>query len=121
MLRLTFCFLVVVFLFTVPFLFVQSSAELTRLTNTPEHAINLNPTLSDNGQVVIFESSADLSGAVENSSFHTFAADLSVDGFRNLGNTRAVSPAVSSDGKIIVFASSEDLTATNPDRNSEIF
>ena len=26
---------------------VQSFATVTRLTNTPEHALNLNPTLSD--------------------------------------------------------------------------
>ena len=121
MLRLTVCFLIIVFLFTVHLGFVESSAVLTRLTNTPEHAINLNPTLSDDGHVVVFESTADLSGSGGSSSFHTFAADLSVGAFRNVGSTRAVSPVVSKDGKVIVFASTEDLAGKNPDRNSEIF
>ena len=48
-------------LLTVASVFVpQSNGNLTRLTNTPEHAVNLNPTLSDDGRIVVFESSADL-------------------------------------------------------------
>ena len=63
MLRLTVCFLITAFLFAVistPR--TESFATLTRLTNTPEHAINLNPTLSDDGRTVVFESTSDLAG-----------------------------------------------------------
>jgi uncharacterized protein (TIGR03437 family) len=99
----------------------QSNANLTRLTNTPEHAVNLNPSLSDDGRVVVFESSADLVGGGPSSSFHAFQAGLDGPTFREIGSTRAVSPALSSDGKVIVFASTEDLVGRNADRNSEIF
>lgn len=122
MLRLTVCFLITAFLFVVvstpraePF------ATLTRVTNTPEHTLNLNPTLSDDGRTVVFESTADLAGRGQNASFHALRVELERETFAELGGTRAVCPAVSGDGKIVVFASSEDLTGRNADRNSEIF
>ena len=124
MLRLTACFLITGFLFTVNSLFrPQSIGNLTRLTNTSEHAVNLNPTLSDDGKIVVFESSADLLSTGENSSFNAVRAELTAEGpaFMRVGNTRAVCPAISSDGKMIVFASTEDLAGNNADRNSEIF
>src|SRR5262249_39945874 len=117
MLRLTAAFLVVGLLFTAHSVLVpQSPGSLTRLTNTPEHTLNLNPTLSDDGRVVVFESSAD-------TSFHALRADLTdtEPAFTDIAGTRAVSPALSSDGKIVVFAATEDLTGQNADRNSEIF
>ncbi len=126
MLRLTACFLIAVLLFTINSILnlqpVDSVSTLTRLTNTPEHALNLNPTLSDDGRVVVFESSADLSGG-QSASFQTFRAELAakLPAFSSLGSTRAVSPGLSSDGRIIVFASTEDLVGKNADRNSEIF
>ena len=121
MLRLTACFIITGLLFTVASVSIpQSASTLTRLTNTPEHAVNLNPTLSDDGRVVVFESSADLLSAGDNS-FHTYVADLAVQTLKSIASTRAVSPALSSDGKIIVFASPEDLVGQNKDRNSEIY
>jgi uncharacterized protein (TIGR03437 family) len=122
MLRLTVCFLIASFLFVINFWFrsVESVASLTRLANTPEHTINLNPTLSDDGKIVVFESSADLAETGADSSFHALRADLG-GGFTEIGATRAVCPALSSDGKIVAFASAEDLTGQNADRNSEIF
>jgi uncharacterized protein (TIGR03437 family) len=114
MLRLTVCFLIVSFLFLVNLSSrVESFANLTRLTNTPEHALNLNPSLSDDGKVVVFESSA-------SSSFQAIRAELG-GAFAEIGATRAVSPALSSDGRIVAFASTEDLVGQNADRNSEIF
>ena len=119
---LRFTFLITSLLLTVNTLSIpQSHANLTRLTNTPQHAVNLNPSLSDDGRVVVFESSADVVRGGESSSFHAFRADLDGPTFLDIGNTRAVSPALSSDGKIIVFASAEDLVGENGDRNSEIF
>ena len=97
----------------------QSSATLTRLTNTPEHALNLNPTLSDDGRTIVFESSADLANTGGSASFRVLRAELS--SFAELARTRAVCPAMSADGRTIAFASSEDLVGRNADRNSEIF
>src|ERR1044071_1080029 len=97
----------------------QVFATITRATNTPEQALNLNPTLSDDGRTIVFESSADLADTGQSASFHLLRTDsLS---FAELGSTRAVCPAMSGDGRIVVFASSEDLIGRNADRNSEIF
>jgi uncharacterized protein (TIGR03437 family) len=120
MLRLTVCFLITVLLFVVSLPRPTASyATLTRLTNTPEHVLNLNPTLSDDGRTVVFESSADLANKGGAASFRLLRADSS--SFVELGATRAVCPAMTADGKTIVFASNEDLVGRNADRNSEIF
>jgi uncharacterized protein (TIGR03437 family) len=98
---------------------VDSSASLTRVTNTPEHALNLNPSLSDDGKVFVFESTADLTGSGQSPSFHA----IRVEGtsFTELARARIVCPSLSADGKAIAFASSDDLVGRNPDRNSEIY
>lgn len=114
MLRLTASFLITGLLFIAALFVPQSSATLTRLTNTSEHALNLNPTLSDDGKTVVFESSA-------GESFHAVRMDLATAAGTELASTRAVCPAVSRDGRVIVFASTEDLVGRNADRNSEIF
>src|SRR4029079_12216165 len=123
MLRLTTFFLITVFTFIVIAICgsgrVRSVSTLTRLTNTPDHVLNLNPTISDDGRTIVFESSADLANAGGPASFRLLRADLS--SYVELGATRAVCPAVSSDGKIVAFASNEDLVGRNADRNSEIF
>ncbi len=123
MLRLTVCFLITGFLLIVMCSgrpsSAQSFATVARLTNTPEHVLNLNPTISDDGRTIVFESSADLANTGGSASFRVLRADLS--SFVELGRTRAVCPAMSADGRTIVFASSEDLAGRNADRNSEIF
>ena len=132
MLRLKACFLTVAVLLVVFYFFPHTTGSQTsvvRLTNTPEQAVNLNPSLSDDGRVVIFESSADFvaGGATfasgVSSSFHALRADVAGNApvFRDIGATRVVSPALSSDGSVVAFASTEDLLGTNVDRNSEIF
>jgi len=122
MLRLTTFFLITVFTFIVIAIYgpgrVRSVSTLTRLTNTPEHVLNLNPTISDDGRTIVFESSADLANTGGSASFRVLRADPS---FVEIGKTRAVCPAMSGDGKTIVFASREDLVGRNADRNSEIF
>lgn len=119
MLRLSVCFLITSLLFVLN-ASSWSVESVTRLTNTPEHSMNLNPTLSDDGSVVVFESSADLAGTGATSSFHAIRSDLDST-FAEIGATRAVCSALSSDGKIVAFASAEDLVGQNADRNSEIF
>jgi uncharacterized protein (TIGR03437 family) len=120
MLRLTTFFLITCF--TVIAIYgpgrVQSFATVTRITSTPEQVLNLNPTISDDGRTIVFESSADLANTGGSASFRVLRADPS---FVELGKTRAVCPAMSGDGRTIVFASKEDLVGRNADRNSEIF
>jgi uncharacterized protein (TIGR03437 family) len=120
MLRLTVCFLITIFLFVVVSTDrAESFATLTRLTTTPEHTLNLNPTISNDGRTIVFESSADLANTGGTPSFRLLRADLS--SFVELGATRAVCPAMTADGRTIVFASTEDFVGRNADRNSEIF
>lgn len=133
MLRLKACFLTVVVFLAAVFTFLpprtSSQTSVVRVTNTPEQAVNLNPSLSDDGRVVVFESSANFAdgGAAlaigVSNSFHAVRADVRGDSppFQELGATRAISPAVSSDGSVVAFASTEDLVGENADRNSEIF
>src|SRR6185369_3096978 len=122
MLRLTTFFLITCFTFIAIVICgpgrVRSVSTLTRLTNTPEQVLNLNPTISDDGRTIVFESSADLANTGGSASFRLFRAEPS---FVELGRTRAVCPAMSGDGRTIVFASREDLVGRNADRNSEIF
>ena len=123
MLRLTACFLITSFLFIVNSVSgpqPQFVSNLTRVTVTAEHAINLNPMLSDDGKIVAFESSADLA-ATGAASFHALRTELDGSVIKEMGASRAVSSALSSDGRIVVFASTEDLVGRNADRNSEIF
>ena len=133
MLRLKACFLTVAVLLATVFTFLpsrtSSQTSIVRVTNTPEQTVNLNPSLSDDGRVLVFESSANFAdggAALANgvsSSFHAVRADVRGDPplFQELGATRVVSPALSSDGSVVAFASTEDLVGENADRNSEIF
>ena len=101
----------------------ESSSILRRLTNTAEQSLSLNPSLSDDGVVVAFESTTDLAGSGGSNTFHALLANLSTENptFQEIGRTRAVSPALSGDGSKLAFASSEDLVGQNSDRNSEIY
>jgi uncharacterized protein (TIGR03437 family) len=98
------------------------NGALRRLTETPEQALNLNPTLSGDGRRVVFESTADLtgSGAV---GFHALRVELVPEppAFAQLARTRAPAAAVSQDGARVAFASTEDPLGGNADGNSEIF
>ena len=100
----------------------SSTVQLRRFTNTTEEVLNLNPSLSGDGLVAAFESTANLAGAFGNG-FRAIRADLSSDpvAFTQISPSRAVTPAVSQDGSRIAFASNEDPLGTNRDRNSEIF
>ena len=125
MLRLTFCFLITSFLFVVNSVFAADvrRASLTRLTNTPEHAVNLNPTLSDDGKIVVFESSADLAGTGVSSSFHALRADLdAVPVFTEIGAHARVSVlrCRATEGSWCLRRPRISLDR-NADRNSEIF
>ena len=118
---LLFCTLAIVARPTVPDL--QSTSSIRRLTNTAETSLNLNPMLSDNGQIVAFESTEDVAGTGGGPSFRALRTRTTTDvpEFVEVARTRTVSPALSSDGQRMAFASNEDLLGENSDRNSEIF
>ena len=100
----------------------ETASTVRRLTITPEQSLNLNPSLSDDGRTLVFESSAEVFGdGAGGPSFHGIRSDLPDGSFMELVRGRMVSPALSSDGRVIAFASREDLVGKNPDRNSEIF
>ena len=109
----------------------ETSSTVVRVTNTSEHAVSLNPSLSDDGRVLVFESSANFVTGGVAGSFHALRANLgaalhadvsgAATAFQDIGATRVVSPALSADGSVVAFASTEDLVGENADRNSEIF
>ncbi|CAN5844072.1 hypothetical protein BH18ACI4_BH18ACI4_26020 [soil metagenome] len=101
----------------------SSTALIRRVTTTGEEILNLNPSLSGDGRIVTFESTANLGGASGGNGFRAIRVDLSANpaAFTQLGVSRAVAPAISQDGSRIAFASNEDLVGSNSDRNSEIF
>ena len=100
----------------------ETAPTVTRLTITPEQHLNLNPSLSDDGRTVIFESSSDVfrNGSAE-PSFHGIRVDVVDRTFIDIARGRLISPALSSDARVVAFASREDLLGQNADRNSEIF
>lgn len=100
----------------------ETASTVKRLTNTPREALNLNPSLSDDGRTVVFESSSDVFGDGHGlPSFHGVRADVVNGTFMEIARGRMVSPALSSDGRVVAFSSREDLVGENQDRNSEIF
>ena len=101
----------------------KSDAALRRITNTAETAINLNPSISGDGQRIAFESSEDLSHSGSSSSFHALLANLNTEpaAFLNMAVSRAVAPGISQDGSRVSFASTSDPLGRNADGNSEIF
>lgn len=127
MLRLKLRFLtVVILLVAISFLDphrASSNSSVVRLTKTSEETVSLNPSLSDDGRTVVFESSANFFSDGPSDSFHAIRADVGGDPptFADIGSTRIVSPSLSRDASVIAFPSTEDLVGENADRNSEIF
>jgi len=120
MLRILIAVLIVFLLVALPR--TESASVIKRLTNTPEHTLNLNPSLSDDGRTVVFESSSDVFGdGGGGPSFHGIRADVIGGSFLEIARGRMVSPALSSDARLVAFASKEDLVGENADRNPEIF
>jgi uncharacterized protein (TIGR03437 family) len=109
------------FLFT-PLPRSETASTVKRLTNTPAHALNLNPSLSDDGRTVFFETSSDVFGdGGGGTSFRGIRADVLDASFIEIARGRMISPALSGDARVVAFASREDLVGENADRNSEIF
>jgi len=127
MLRVKICFLAVAFLLVTILCViprrVSSNSNVVRLTTTAEQSLNLNPSLSDDGRVVVFESSANFFSSGPSDSFHAIRVDVGSDPpvFKELAKTRIVSPSLSADGSAIAFASTEDLVGQNADRSSQIY
>src|ERR1051326_4637794 len=119
LLRLAFCFCVVALLLVTALCLspprASSNSSVLRLTNTAEQALNLNPTLSNDGRVIVFESSANLFTAAPSDGFHALRADVGGDPpvFVDVGKTRIISPALSAKGAGTRSSSSETSVAEN--------
>jgi uncharacterized protein (TIGR03437 family) len=100
-----------------------ATPALRRITNTSEHGISLNPSISGDGTQIAFESTEDVASVGGPIGFRVFISNLSnpSPNFTQIARTRAVAAAVSQDGFHIAFASAEDPLGTNQDRNSEMF
>jgi len=120
-----FLLLILVAALVCPMLWQTASTQspLRRITNTPEAAINLNPSISGDGRIVAFESTEDMTGAGGPDNFRAIRANVNVSPTElvQLAAGRAPAPAVSQDGSRIAFASSANPLGTNADGNSEIF
>jgi uncharacterized protein (TIGR03437 family) len=100
----------------------QTSTTFLRLTSTSEQSLNLNPILSEDGSVVVFESTSDLAGAGSGTGFHMLRFNThNFSGFEEIAPSRANAVSLSTNGQKIAFASTEDLVGENADRNSEIY
>jgi uncharacterized protein (TIGR03437 family) len=101
----------------------RTQSTLRRITNSTEEGININPSISGDGNIVAFESTEDIGGAGGPDHFRAIRANVAVDPptFLQMGGTRAVAAAISQDGSRIAFASKDDPLGANPDGNSEIF
>jgi uncharacterized protein (TIGR03437 family) len=114
--------IVTLFVLCTPLPRSEAASTVKRLTSTPAHSLNLNPSLSDDGRTVVFESSSDVFGdGGGGESFRGIRADVLDGSFLEIARGRMVSPALSADARVVAFASREDLVGQNPDRNSEIF
>ncbi len=101
----------------------RTQSPLRRITNTPKESININPSISGDGRIVAFESTADIAGAAGSEGFRAIVANVAFDPATclQMGATRASFPALSQDGSRIAFASKDNPLGTNNDGNSEIF
>ncbi|HKO97011.1 MAG TPA: Calx-beta domain-containing protein [Pyrinomonadaceae bacterium] len=123
LIRFSLVFLVLALLCLTVWRSARTQSPLRRITHTAEEGININPSLSGDGKVVVFESSKDIAGAGGPETLRAIRANVSVDptSFLQLGITRAPAAAISQDGSRIAFASKDNPLGTNDDANSEIF
>ncbi|MGH9875762.1 MAG: hypothetical protein ACRD9S_25190, partial [Pyrinomonadaceae bacterium] len=93
----------------------RTQSPLRRITNTAEESISANPSISGDGHMVAFESTADVATAGGPESFRAIRANVAIDPttFVQLAATRAPAPAISQDGSHIAFASKDDPLGTN--------
>jgi len=123
MLRLT-SLLILICLVTVLFFVrhAQPFAPLVQVTTTAEQSLNLNPIISDDGNVLVFESNSNL-GSGSQTSFHTIRTNISGVGLTldEIAPSRSNAATLSGNGRFTAFASTEDLIGENADRNSEIY
>ncbi|MDH4180250.1 MAG: S-layer homology domain-containing protein, partial [Armatimonadota bacterium] len=84
------------------------------------------PSINADGSVVVFESSADLTGANADFSDEIFKINSDGTGLQQLTSASPASidsqnPSISADGLKVVFDSEADLTGGNSDNNEDIF
>ena len=106
------------------YLYERLSRNITSVTNTDVGITNLDPSISSNGQLVVFTSNGDLSGNNSDGNEEVFlfnAASGNITQITNTDNGFNGRPVISNNGKIIAFESSSNISNGNPEGNTEIY
>ena len=105
------------------FLFDRSSETFTQITDTTGED-NIVARLNGDGTLLVFDSSADVTGGNADENREIFLFDTETDMFTQLTDTTAgnnLVPVLTPDGAVIAFHSSADITGDNPDPSLEVF
>jgi len=109
------------------FLFDRNTNAITQITNTTSGAAPTNhaPSINANGNLIVFESTADLTGQNPELNREIFLFDAGARTFRQLTKTAGVGqaylPSIDGDGTRIALESNANPTGQNPNGNFEIF
>ena len=97
------------------------SNTLIPLTNTDVSSAS--QSMDDTGTIVVYQSSADITGANRDGSFEIFMGNTATITTTQITQTPQDStlPQISGDGQRLVFRSEADFAGTNPDGSREIF
>ncbi|UCG88159.1 MAG: PD40 domain-containing protein, partial [Gemmatimonadota bacterium] len=98
-----------------------SIVQLTA-SDWPRHSAA--PSISADGSVVAFASSADLTGGNPGGASQIFVMNVDGTGLTQLTSSATYgsnNPSINADGSVVAFESQANLTGENPDRSPEIF
>src|SRR5215471_17689808 len=96
---------------------------ITQITSTSA-AVNSNPSISGDGNHIVFKSSADLTGGNADGTTEIFLCDRASAAFTQITNTTrgfTFGGSINEDGSLVTLDFSADLTGGNPDLSAEIF
>jgi uncharacterized protein (TIGR03437 family) len=100
---------------------VRSNDAPRRITRTAPQATNLNPSISGDGRIIVFESSADLLHDGAAPGLRLFSFDVETSRLIQLAPMRGPAAALSQEGKRAAFSAAANPLGTNRDGNPEIF
>lgn len=102
-------------------IFLYDGVVVTQLTDTAAPAQNRLPNPDGDGSLVVFESSADLTGGNPDGNPEIFLYDGMAITQISSSPLRSGNPTINADGSRIAFESAGNLTGQNPDGSDEIF
>jgi Tol biopolymer transport system component len=106
------------------FVINSDGTGLRQLTHCSDAAYRSEePSISGDGSLVGFDSTADLTGGNADHSAEIFVIHSDGTGLRQLADCGDSweGPSIDADGSVIAFSSTADLTGGNPDHSSEVF